>query len=117
MKKLLVLVLLVLGSASMTFAGYQDFTLFNDSAYDWYEVYISPSSSYSWESELLGYDVLYGYESVDVSFSGSDADYWDIKIVDSYGDEGYVYGVDLSYAWAVHIYWDDYSYSYDYYTE
>jgi hypothetical protein len=79
---------LVLAPAGPAFAGTQDFTLVNKTGLRIVELYVSASSTDDWEEDVLGVDVLEDDEAVDIHFSPKEkAKSWDLKIVDSDGDE------------------------------
>lgn len=70
--------LAITGTAS---AGKQDFILVNQTGRDILNVYITPSNSYYWDSDILGRDVLMNGETADIHFSRSETDrYWDLKV-------------------------------------
>jgi hypothetical protein len=78
-------------------AGEQDFTLYNETGVDIYELYVSPASTDAWEEDVLGVDVLESGDSVDISFDRSeDADYWDLMVVDSEGSNIQWYRLKLT---------------------
>lgn len=83
--------------AQSVFADQRDFTLQNNSSVDLASVYVSPSGVDSWGSDAMGTDVLPAGQSVDMNFSGPDdaACVYDIKVVGTQGEEGYLYKVDL----------------------
>lgn len=83
--------------AQSAFADVRDFTLTNDSSVDIASVYVSPSGVDSWGSDAMGTDVLPSGQSVSMNFSGSDdaSCVYDIKVVGTQGEEGYLYKVDL----------------------
>jgi hypothetical protein len=74
-------------SASLAYAGAQDFVLINETGVDIYEVYVSPSDVESWEEDILGVDVLPDGDSVEVGFDREeDSELWDLKVSDSEGN-------------------------------
>jgi len=80
-----VLLMLVL-SCSVAFAGAQDFTLVNNTGVDVHYVYVAPHSSSDWGSDVMGRDVLMNGDSVLITFSAGDrATYWDIRVEDTSG--------------------------------
>jgi hypothetical protein len=84
--------------AQSVFADNQrDFTLNNNSSVDIASVYVSPSGVDSWGSDAMGTDVLPSGESISMNFTGSDdaACVYDIKVIGTGGEEGYLYKVDL----------------------
>jgi hypothetical protein len=68
-------------------AGDQDFTLVNRTGVEIYEIYVSPASVDDWQEDVLTVDTLPDGEEVNVRFArDEDADFWDIRVVDSEGD-------------------------------
>lgn len=93
---LLAVVALLALTAASALADSRDFTLHNNSSLDIYEVYVSPSSSSDWESDVLGDDVLLSGNSVHITFDDPRSTCtWDVKVVSETGSEGYLYNVDL----------------------
>lgn len=73
--------------AAVAQAGIQDFTLINHTGYDIYYVYVSATTSDSWEEDLLGNEILYNGERLQINFTGgSNHCYWDLKVQDEDGD-------------------------------
>jgi hypothetical protein len=89
---------LVLVVAQSAFADPRDFTLQNNSAIDIAMVYVSPSDMAQWGDDIMGSNgVLPAGQAVNVTFrafDGSSCSY-DVKVVGSGGQEGYLYKVDL----------------------
>ena len=83
--------------AQSAFADQRDFTLNNNSSVDIASVYVSPSGVDTWGADAMGTDILPAGQSVDMNFSGSDAAacVYDIKVLGTQGEEGYLYKVDL----------------------
>lgn len=75
----------------------QDFTLVNKTGYALSEVYVAPSKSDDWESDILGRDLMPDGEAFDISFDRSDKScFWDLKVI--YHDDSSSavwYGIDL----------------------
>ena len=68
----------ITGTAS---AGKQDFVLVNQTGRDIINIYISPSSTYYWNDDILGTDILQNGETADIHFHRSETDrYWDMKV-------------------------------------
>lgn len=87
--------ILVLPAAAL--AGSQDFTLVNRTGLHIVEVYLSSSATDAWEEDVLGVDVLEDGASVDIHFSPKEkAKLWDLKIVDSDGDDVIWTGLQLN---------------------
>jgi hypothetical protein len=83
--------------AQSAFADMRDFTLTNNSSVDIAYVYVSPTDVDSWGTDAMGTDVLPSGQSVSMNFNGVDdaACVYDIKVVGTGGEEGYLYKVDL----------------------
>ena len=88
---------MVLVLAQSAFADPRDFELRNSSAVDIAFVYVSPSDMSAWGDDIMGTDVLPSGQSVNVSFRAFDGNTcsYDIKVVGTSGQEGYLYKVDL----------------------
>jgi hypothetical protein len=88
------LVLLLVQSA---FADPRDFTLRNRSDVDIAYVYVSPVAEDQWGDDLMGADILPSGDSVDVTFDSFDGNtcLYDIKVVGTGGEQGFLYKVDL----------------------
>lgn len=71
-----------------------DISIYNDSDYVLYEIYVSPIGAYSWGPDLLGSDVLYPDESVTVAV---DCDVYDVMVVDELGTECILESIDVCY--------------------
>jgi hypothetical protein len=88
---------LVLVLAQSAFADPRDFQLNNASTVDIAYVYVSPSATNDWGDDIMGTGVLPSGQSVNVSFGkfdGSTCQY-DVKVIGTSGEEGYLYKVDL----------------------
>jgi hypothetical protein len=83
--------------AHSAFADPRDFRLQNSSSVDIAYVYISPSGADTWGDDAMGTDILHSGSGVDMNYSGSvdDTCVYDIKVVGTQGEEGYLYKVDL----------------------
>ena len=83
--------------AQSAFADPRDFQLQNNSAVDIASVYISPSDANSWGDDVMGSDVLAAGNAVNLTFRGFDGATcnYDIKVLGTGGQEGYLYKVDL----------------------
>ena len=83
--------------AQGAFADPRDFTLRNRSDIDIAYVYVSPSNENDWGDDVMGDDVLFASDSVDISFDSFDGStcVYDIKVVGVGGEEGYLYKVNL----------------------
>lgn len=81
-------IVLALLAPATALAGAQDFTLVNRTGLRIVELYISTSETDEWEEDVLGVAVLEDGASVNIHFSAKEqAKHWDLKIVDSDGDE------------------------------
>ncbi len=88
---------LVVLLAQSAFADPRDFTLRNRSDVDIAYVYVSPSASDQWGDDIMGEDILSSGNSVDVAFDTFDGGtcVYDIKVIGTGGEVGYLYKVDL----------------------
>jgi hypothetical protein len=82
-------------SSSSNSSYYQyDMTIYNNTGYTVWYIYMSPSSSSNWGSDWLGSDIL---RSGDLTYFGlPSGGSWDIKLVDSDGDAYIKYGVSAN---------------------
>ncbi|THB65768.1 MAG: hypothetical protein D6E12_11925 [Desulfovibrio sp.] len=72
--------------AAVANAGIQDFTIVNNTGNEIYYVYVSATISQDWEEDLLGNEIMYPNDQLQVSFvGGSNHCYWDLKIQDKDG--------------------------------
>jgi hypothetical protein len=88
---------LVVLLAQSVFADVRDFRLRNRSDVDIAYVYVSPSAEDDWGDDILGTDILPAGDSIDVTFDPSD-DFtcvYDVKVVGTAGEVGYLYKVNL----------------------
>ena len=83
MKKILAISAALLAcAATPAVAGVQDFSVINDTGYDIYEVYVSPSRAGDWQEDVMGSDVLVNGGTTDISFArDEDSCMWDLKVV------------------------------------
>lgn len=78
----LMFAVLVSGNTVARAEAKQDFTLYNKTGYTIDKVYVSPSASSDWESDVLGRDQLSDGDSVHITFSRADKSCkWDLKVV------------------------------------
>ncbi len=68
-------------------------TIENESSYAFAEINLSPEDSVAWGNDLLGADILFPGEILQVT--GVACDVYDIRIVDDEGDECVLSSVDL----------------------
>lgn len=81
---------------STAFAGRQDFVLKNHTGRDIVNIYVTPSNSYYWNDDILGVDILYNGDEIDIFFDRSEtARYWDMKANFSDGSEYIWEDIDL----------------------
>lgn len=90
-KRLLILSLLAFAAlflAAPLFAGAQDFVIVNRTGADIYGLYISPSTSDSWEENMIEGSVLPDGNELEINFSGYDSSeaHWDIMVTDENDD-------------------------------
>lgn len=90
-KRLLTLSLLAVAAlflAAPLFAGAQDFVIVNRTGADIYGLYISPSTSDSWEENMIEGSVLPDGNELEINFSGYDSSeaHWDIMVIDENDD-------------------------------
>jgi hypothetical protein len=88
---------LLLVLAQSAFADPRDFQLNNNSNVVIAYVYVSPSAANDWGDDIMGTDVLGSGQSVNITFpkfDGSTCNY-DVKVIGTGGEEGYLYKVDL----------------------
>lgn len=71
-------------------------TIVNNTGYVMTEFYGSNKGTTSWEEDILGYDVLGGYESIDINFDdGTGYCMFDFKAIFSDGDEVVSKGINV----------------------
>jgi hypothetical protein len=85
-------------------------TFVNESGYDIYYLYCSPSGFDGNLTDLLGANILSVWDSMDIYLGWEGTQYWYIKIIDEYGEEVYWSDIDLSTAREI-------TFSYDYVEE
>ena len=94
MKKLLMLLVLVLMTASLfAFDGYVDIT--NNTGFTIYYVYVSNENDEYWGDDMLGDDYLYDGDTKRVYLSGHPSSIFDIRVEDEDGDTYTFPGVDV----------------------
>lgn len=96
---LAVALLVVVTGTRQVSADERNFTLVNASAITITDVYVSAADVADWGDDILGRDVLFSGEEVDILFSRYDGEagqcLYDIKVIGQNGEEGYLYGVNL----------------------
>jgi hypothetical protein len=94
-----VMTLVVAGSTQRVSADERNFTLINASAITIIDVYVSAADLADWGDDILGRDVLYSGEEVNILFSRYDGEsgqcLYDIKVIGENGEEGFLYAVNL----------------------
>jgi hypothetical protein len=90
-------VVAVLLLAQSAFADQRDFTLTNNSSIDIASVYVTATDADTWGDDAMGTDILPSGQSVDMNFTGPDdaGCVYDIKVMGTHGEQGYLYKVDL----------------------
>ena len=77
----------------------RNFTFINASPITIIDVYVTASNTTDWGDDILGRDVLFSGEEVDILFSRFDGEagqcLYDILVRGENGEEGYLYGVNL----------------------
>ena len=77
----LLLAAVLVGLPQVASAGRQDFTIENQSGLAIIGLYVTPTSDYSWQEDILGGSYLRDGEAMEIEFSRYDYDrYWDIMI-------------------------------------
>lgn len=94
-------------ATGLAYAATQDFTLVNRTGYEIDSVYVSKSSSNSWEEDVMGRDTLDDGESVNISFEkGERGCHYDLMVKYHDGDQSYWTDLDLCSISKVELYWD-----------
>lgn len=95
------------GGALTALAGDQDFDLANVTGYTIDEVYVSPSDSDDWGSDVMGRDTLGDGESVHITFHrDTDACKWDVMIVFDDKSKARWSNIDLCKVSTVKVHYD-----------
>lgn len=113
MKKIIVLLLLAVSVS--VFAGEPEMmtiTVYNDTGYDFVELYISPTVSDEWGPDFFeDYDdiALYDGETIEVNVPGIDGEpLFDVQAVDDEGDLYQQFEVELFDGGEIYLTFDDY---------
>lgn len=86
----------LLVAARASYAGSQDFQLFNRTGADIHALYISPSAAEDWSEEMLNGRKIDNGADVLVTFSPAEqAELWDIWVEDAEGNALYWREIDL----------------------
>ncbi len=104
MRTALFALVFVIGTASASFAGYQNFTFINNSSVDVCYIYASPSSDSGWGSDRApASSCIAPGASFYVEIDGyPNADIWDIKLEGANNSPlNEIFGVDLSVVYEV----------------
>ncbi len=84
-----------------------DFNMVNKTGYQIDEVYVSPASSQSWGSDIMGKDAVPDGASVSITFPhGGSACKFDIRVKYNDGDTAEWGNVDLCQYQTISLYWD-----------
>lgn len=95
-KILAIAVILVLAAASaFAFDGYVE--VVNGTGFDIYYIYISNEYNDGWEEDILGDDVLFDGESIEIEIYDAYSSIFDIRLEDEDGDTYTVWGVDVAF--------------------
>ncbi len=98
---------LTLGFASFAQASDADFKLINKTGYQIDSVFVSPASSDSWGSDIMGRDAVPDGTSVSVTFPhGGSACKFDIRVKYQDGDKAEWSNVDLCQYETISLFWD-----------
>ncbi|NKE48069.1 hypothetical protein HB662_25045 [Roseomonas frigidaquae] len=109
MRRLLLtaLVAACLSPAAAQAQGRQDFSMINRSGYQIDQIYVGPSSSPNWGSDLLGSNVLRNGQTFNVTFPNRSPEcLWDIKVVYNDGDQSELRQANLCRISRITIHWD-----------
>lgn len=107
MKKIFAVLLLFVVLIGNVTAEIQDFTIYNESGYSIYYIFVSPSYSDDWEEDVLGDDVLIDGDDIYIEFTDYDTCYFDILIEDEYGYELEIWDVSLCDLYSITVYTDN----------
>eukprot|EP01037_Dinobryon_pediforme_P005502 gene5502-5557_t len=84
-----------------------DFKLVNKTGYQIDSVYVSPASSDSWGSDIMGKDAVPDGSFVNISFPhGGKACKFDIRVTYNDGDKAEWSAIDLCQYETISLYWD-----------
>jgi hypothetical protein len=93
--------------AAPAFAGDQDFVLMNSTGYDIAEVYVGPTKSNSWGSDIMGSGTLDDNHFVTIKFPHSTTVCkFDLKVVYTDKDTATWSNIDLCDTSKITIFWD-----------
>ncbi|HEV7371318.1 hypothetical protein [Arenibaculum sp.] len=98
---------LAVSSAALA-QGMQDFRLVNRTGYDIREVYVSPTSTDSWEEDVMGKDFFGNGTFVDINFHpATSACEYDLKVVYTDDEEAVWEDFDLCTITAITLFYDN----------
>lgn len=100
-KKIYVLLLTLIFTFSLFTTAFAapnlNFRLVNKTGFDIDEVYVSPASTTDWEEDIMGIEVLMSGDYVDITFAPkTKTKVWDLRVVDTGGNDAIWYNFDLS---------------------
>lgn len=115
MKKILLSVAFALLGTLAVQAQAFDFNLFNETGYNIYELYVSPTDSEEWGEDILGEDVLMNGDSFMVTFDEEweavllafEVEKYDLKVIDEDGDEFVYTELELETIMDITLYLDE----------
>jgi len=94
MKKRIILVAALFLTVAITaMAAGPIIRVINATGYDMYHLQISPASSRLWEEDVLGRDILFDGEYVDIILPKSGR--WDVRLIDEDGDTYTLYNLRI----------------------
>ena len=98
---------LLVGLLTTAHASDADFKLVNKTGYQIDEVYVAPSSSQNWGSDIMGSAAVPSGTSVNITFPhSSSACKFDIRVKYNDGDTAEWSNIDLCKYEAISLYWD-----------
>ena len=98
---------LFVGLLTTAHASDADFKLVNKTGYQIDEVYVAPSSSQNWGSDIMGSAAVPNGTSVNITFPhSSSACKFDIRVKYNDGDTAEWSNIDLCKYEAISLYWD-----------
>lgn len=88
--------LAILTLAQAAQAGAQDFVLYNRTGVDIAQVFVAPTSSESWEENIMGSSNLLNGADIAITFDDRETEsHWDIMVTDHEGNALYWRDIDL----------------------
>lgn len=99
--------LLTFGMVGSLWAGTQDFQLTNATGYTIDAVFVSPSDQESWESDVMGRDVLDDGQAVNITFDRNTSECkFDLQVIYTDKEVAIWQDIDLCTVSSVTLYWD-----------